>query len=628
VVALAVVGAIAAWRYLPAVDSARTLADRASALAAEMRSMGVEDLDEARVADLTSKLDAMEGDLAPIRELLAGDPLVGLARALPFTGPQVTGADAVVAAATGVLAAGDIGMGVGERFTAIRGQQATGGSGMLPQLVGLLADSTDEIDRMGDHLDAALVALARVPDEVVGPIARARDEIQGPLERYGPLVTELRAADDVLPDILGWREPRRYLVLAQDPAELRPGGGYSGTIGIIAFEGGALTERRFFDVYTLDTKRGLPYVEPPEALRDHLLGDLPWQLADANWAADWPTAAQDALRLYTLESGDEDIDGVIAITTYALDRILRVIGPVEVPEYDTVVRPGQVTMIGLRLTRSSDDPDTNRKEFLNVLATTTLQRLFGMPPEQWMPLVQQMQDVGEERLAMAWFADPDAQALMERIGWDGKVRQDAGDYVYAIDSNVAPTSKYNLVVERRSLLNVELGPEGRAVSTLRLDWQNDAGKEGDPYDFLRTASTSQEGMYGDWLRVLLPADAELLGAAGQAQVPISGAEEITTEAGRASVGNFLLIPPGAASMTYQWTTPGVATLQDDGTWLYRLTIQKQPAHAPEPLTLRVALPEGAEVIAATEGFTVDGGRLAWSSTLTRDLELEIRYRVP
>jgi hypothetical protein len=459
----------------------------------------------------------------------------------------------------------------------------------------------------------------------VGPIAHARQRILEPLERYGPVLEAYRASYEDIPSVLGWGGTKRYLVLAQDPAELRPAGGYTGTVGLVTFQDGALTERRFFDVFDLDARTGLPHVEPPPELGAHLLGDLTWSLADAAWSPDFPTSARDAARLYALESGDTRIDGVIALTTYAVDRLLEVTGPIEVPGYDTVVRPGEVTLTALESTRASGDPDVNRKEFLNVLATTLLDRLLALPADQWQPMLAHLQDVGRERLVMAWFRDPKAQALMDRIGWSGRVRDDPGDYLYAVDANVAPSSKYNLVVQRASTLDVALAADGSATSTLRLDWQNDAGKEGEPYDFLRQASINQKGVYGTWVRVLVPAAATLLDASGQAAAPISGVERVETEAGRTAFGNYLMVRPGTADLTYRWETPGVvATAGEDR--VYRLVIQKQPGMRSEPVTLRLTLPDGATLVDASEGAVVDGQELGYRFDLTEDQVIEVRYR--
>jgi hypothetical protein len=205
------------------------------------------------------------------------------------------------------------------------------------------------------------------------------------------------------------------------------------------------------------------------------------------------------------------------------------------------------------------------------------------------------------------------------------VRDDQGDYLYAVDANVAPSSKYNLVVQRASDLDVAVSADGSATSTLRLDWRNDAAKQGEPYDFLRSASINQKGVYGTWLRVLVPAAATLIDATGQAAAPISGVERIDSEAGRTAFGNYLMVRPGTADLTYRWHTPGVVTTEGDDR-VYRLVIQKQPGMSSEPVTVHLALPDGASLVDASEGAEVAGQELTYRFDLTEDQVIEVRYR--
>jgi hypothetical protein len=618
--------ALAAWRYLPVVDAARSLDGRASALAADLRDLGVGDLDRPTIERLDRELRGLESDLVPIRDALGGDPVVGLLRHAPLAGPQVQAADHLVSAADHLVTAADVGLGIGTELVAVREDASTeDGPGLMPGLVRLVSESTDEVDRMAAELEAAQAALAAIGPDAAGPIAAARARIAEPLERYAPVIAEYQAADDVIPSILGWGEPRRYMILAQDPAELRPSGGYTGSVLFVTFQDGKLVDREFLDVIKLDERKGHPFVEPPPELAAHLVGDGSWLLADAGWSPDFPTSAQDALRLYESESGDPDVDGVISLNTYAVDHLLEVLGPVRVAGYETEVQPGEVTLTGLQQTREFQ-ADGSRKTFLDDLATELLERLFSLPAEQWLPMAQKLEVVGRERQAMAWFKDPDAQALMDRIGWSGRVRQDPGDFVLAVDSNVAPSGKLNLVVDRATTLDVALDPDGTATSSLRLDWRNDAGLEGEPYAFLREASLSPEGIYGVWARVLVPAGAELLEASGTAVLPVSGVERVDSESGRTVFGNYLMIRPGTADLAYRWRTPGVVTTDGDEQ-VYRLTIQKQPGMRSEQVAARIVLPEGATLVGATEGATVDGRTLDYAFDLMQDQVIEVRYRL-
>jgi hypothetical protein len=547
-----------------------------------------------------------------------------LLRHVPVAGTQLQDADHLVRAAEHLVAAGDVGLAVGDELATVRQDAASGeGPGLMPGLVRLVAESTDEVDRMAAALDAAREQLGLIGPDAIGPIANARERIREPLDRYAPLLAEYQAADDVIPGILGWGMPRRYLILAQDPAELRPTGGYIGSVLLVTFADGELTERRFLDVIKLDERTGHPFVEPPPELAAHLLGDGSWLLADAGWSPDFPTSARDAIRLYGIESGDERIDGVISLTTFAVDHLLEVLGPVQVPGTDVVVHPGEVTLTSLRQTREFQ-ADGTRKGFLDDLAAELLDRLFSLPSEQWVPMAQRLETIGRERQVMAWFRDPDAEALMERIGWSGQIRQDAGDYLFAVDSNVAPSGKLNLVVDRSTTLDVAIDDEGSTTSTLRLDWRNDAGLEGQPYEFLRDASLSPDGIYGAWVRVLVPLRAELLEASGTGALPVSGAERVDTEAGRTAFGNYLMIRPGTADLSYRWTTPNVIEAEGDER-VYRLTIQKQPGMRSERVAVHVTVPDGATVVSASTGGTIVGRAVEYAVDLTQDEVIEIRY---
>ncbi len=447
-----------------------------------------------------------------------------------------------------------------------------------------------------------------------------------------PLAAQcLPLLDDYQPvtHILGWGGEKRYLILAEDPAELRPTGGYIGTVGIVGITHGSLSERSFQDVYHLDLQPGVPFVEPPVPLANHLLtGGSSWQLADSNWSPDFPTAAQEALRLYTLESGDSNVDGVVALTTFAIDRLLEVTGPVEVPDYGVTVHAGEVTMTTLALTRGISTPTSARKAFLDELANTVIDRLKSLPASEWPTLLQAFTDIGDQRLMLVWFKDPAAQSLVADRPMGGAVRQDPGDYVYVVEANLAPTSKYDLVVDRRDSLDVTLAPNGDATDSLRLDWMNNAMDPGEPYASIRSYSTSTTGIYGAYVRVLTPGASQLLSASGMALDPVTAAESVAPEVGRNAFGNFLLMAPGPSDLTYQWATQAVATQASNGEWTYTLTVQKQPGLRPMPLSVTVVPPEGATIDSVSAGATAAGGVVTLATTLTEDAQLQVRYRLP
>jgi hypothetical protein len=617
---------VAAWYASPLLRAA-DLRARAQTLVAQASALDIGHIDSATMASLRGQMDALQGDIGWFRMFLAHDPLLQLGSGLDPIRDFTTDAGHLLTAADSLSVAGYLALDIGDEFAQVRERPGTTGQSMLGDLVGLLARSTGRVDHAADLLGAAQQEVFAIGPGAQSDVRGAADLIATSIDRYGPLLAQLRAVDDVLPGIVGWGQPKRYLVLAQDPAELRPTGGYVGTVGIVGFSGGSLTERAFEDVFHFDLRPGVPYVEPPEPLANHLLGAASWQLADSNWSPDYPTAAQDAVRLYELESGDTNVDGVLALTTDAVDRLLELTGPVDVAEYDVRVAAGEVTMTALRLTRGASTPETDRKAFLDDLATAVIEHLYALPPASWGGVLDAFRDLGERRMLLAWFKDPAAQAIVARAPIGGAVHQGSGDYLYVVEANMAPTSKYNLVVDRADSLAVQLTPDGVAASALALAWQNHALDPGEPFTSIREYSTSKQGLYGSYTRVLTPVASSLGYASGQGFDPIDSAESTATEAGRASFENYLLIGPQGANLAYGWTTPNVATLAD-GVWTYSLYVQRQPGLRPHSFSVALTLPAGAQIVGAPQGATVVEGKVTLAAMLDRDLQLQVRYTLP
>ena len=277
---LLVVGgaALAAVRYLPALDQAKALRGdleqlvnwaKAAGLGLDRPTLGLLQRDEAAARDKFTNLS----------DLLAHDPLVGLARILPPTHNAVAGADAVALAGGDLLDAADAGLALADRYVSIKERQAaasasaTPGQGSaLPELVELMATGQAEVDRAVAAVDRAQAALATAPANLPSQIAGIRDVIAQRLADYGPVLRAYADLDGTMPNILGWDSPKRYLVLTQNPAELRPTGGYIGSFGILTFDKGRITERHFQDVFLLDLPWDYPFVTAPPALSRYLLG--------------------------------------------------------------------------------------------------------------------------------------------------------------------------------------------------------------------------------------------------------------------------------------------------------------------------------------------------------------------
>ena len=104
---------------------------------------------------------------------------------------------------------------------------------------------------------------------------------------------ELTAAADqgarLLPPVLGADGPRRYLLVSQNPAELRATGGMIGAYAVLQAEGGRIR------MTAPGSSAGLRPFDPPLRIDPQvrqLWTDLPGRYpADVNLVPDFPTAA-------------------------------------------------------------------------------------------------------------------------------------------------------------------------------------------------------------------------------------------------------------------------------------------------------------------------------------------------
>ncbi len=506
------------------------------------------------------------------------------------------------------------------------GAPVAGEGTAVARLVELMATGRGDIDRIVAAIDRADTALAAAPRDLPGPIAQVRDVLAKRLQDYAPLLRGYAKLDDTLPGILGWDGPKRYLVLTQNPAELRPTGGFIGSFGTITFDRGRITERIFQDVILLDGPSDYPVLAPPPALAKYLLGPTQgWHFGDSNWSPDFPTSAQDAVRLYRNEGGSGPIDGVLGITTYTIDELLAVTGPIMVPTYNVTIAAGETTLKTLQNTRLSTDPEVNRKAFLSAFADRLFGTLLTLPADQWTRVAGHAEAFQAQRLLQAWFADADAQRAGVDLGIDGSIRSDGGDFVYPVDSNVSPVSKLNAVTDREVDVTVRLDDLGNATNELTVRWTNRIDtEEARPYRELPTLERNTT--LGMFFRLYVPERSRLESVMAGTEAPITSAADIADEAGRQVISNYFRIPAGSARLMYRWISPYPAELGDDGIMTYRLTIQKQPGLRPGLLRVRIALPPGAAIVEASPGLRLEAALASVDAPFDQDVVVVIRYR--
>ncbi|MFB9852879.1 DUF4012 domain-containing protein [Micromonospora andamanensis] len=205
--------------------------------------------------------------------------------------------------------------------------------GLVPQegrldLTGLRA-VTDDLVAVHGSVQRTRAELAEVSgDRLVGQVRRALEDLRGEIDRLAAMTSAADRASRLLPPLLGVDGARKYLLVSQNPAELRATGGMFGAYAVIEANKGRVKMGAQGSSASLGH-----FVKPlkiPAEWRA-LWGELPGIYpADVNLSPHFPTAASLYREMYRRHSG-VTVDGVLAVDPVVLSYLLKATGPVRVP---------------------------------------------------------------------------------------------------------------------------------------------------------------------------------------------------------------------------------------------------------------------------------------------------------
>lgn len=455
------------------------------------------------------------------------------------------------------------------------------------------------------------------------------------------------AADglSVYPELMGFRDEKKYLILLQNSAELRPTGGFIGSVALISFADGRLKNLAIQDVYALDGQlKG--HVSPPLPIQN-VLKQEHWYLRDSNWDADFYNAAKQAAWFYEKESGIV-VDGVFGVNMPMIQTLLKVTGPIQMPDYNDEITADNFFEKAVYYIHNDFFPgSTQKKDFLGAVATAILARITDPSATNPVDLLKTVDVALTRKNLLVYFTNDAAQSLADRFQWSGRMRMSEGcqtrgtaecisDYVYVVDANFG-VNKVNYFVNRDEIHSVAFGPAGDIAATLRVIYTNTA----------RTDSPGG-GVYRNYARIYLPADTIVSEIAldgirvptntdGSGIVPY--VEPVADAENLSGVAIVFDTPPGSSreiSIQYQHAR----SLPVGNTMQYDLLHQKQPGLFRTTTKTIFTYPPGWNITGerinalvstlSAEGrqddFVAKSGQLEYNSNLLQDTYLRLTIR--
>lgn len=395
-------------------------------------------------------------------------------------------------------------------------------------------------------------------------IVPAKEEIKTDLETVMDLADFLFFSEG---------EEKIFLILFQNNLELRPGGGFIGSFGILKVRDGQLIDFSVHDTGNFDGR--IPsVVEPPYPMKETLNIDS-WKLRDSNYSPDFFENVKRAEEFYRMGEGKENFDGIVAITTNVLTSFIKVIGPVEIEGFPGTYDTDNV-ILDLEYQVEQGYLKQNiifgeRKSVMGMLGLEILRRVSALPLQKKYELFQVILDDLHKKDIQLFFKDESLQAQVEASHWDG--RMDSGwpdDYLFLVDANLN-SFKSDYFVKRSYSYRIDLSSSvPRAILSVT---------------YRHTAKTRDWFVkdYQTFLRVYVPQGSYLTRVMGAAKDPVYG-----TFLNKKYFGVLVHVPLDTEkTVTFKYDLP--QDLERD--W-YDLKIQKQPGLNNVPMSVSIIKQDG------------------------------------
>jgi hypothetical protein len=359
-------------------------------------------------------------------------------------------------------------------------------------------DALESLEEPLNHVRNALVDLKAVTDASRSPwfinrVDFALDDFDASVDEHLPGIDNALSAIRLAPDLLGADGPRRYLVLFTTPSESRGLGGFIGNYAELTADDGRLTMTRFGRAQQLDRaaqEAGARVHGHDEFLAQYgrfgFDTDGAGQVGDAAFrnlamTPNFPWVGEIAADLYTQTTGRE-VDGTLAMDPYVLAKLVDYAGPVRLTALDELLNGDTTAPYLLRdqYVLGADD-NTRRTDALAELARVTFDSLLNGTLPDPTTLARDFAPLVSERRLLMWTADPEEQALLERVHMAGRIPPLDGADGWAVTVSNGGGNKIDSFLERRASYEPVTDPaSGETTATLRVELTNTAPAEGYP----------------------------------------------------------------------------------------------------------------------------------------------------
>lgn len=504
------------------------------------------------------------------------------------------------------------------------------------------------------NYEQALTALENVKSDTL-PV-----EYQSSFKDYKQLFASifrdfknLASLGDSLQEIFGGEGMRRYLLIFQNPDEIRATGGFMGSFAELDVKDGNIVKFSVPAGGTYDIQGQLSeFVEPPTPL---LLSNKRWEFQDANWFPDFSKSAEKITWFYR-HAGKGSVDGVIAINSSVLTRLLSLMGPLTDTKRNITISDKNAISTIQTIVETGPEKQINKpKQILSDLAPQFIDYFKKIDNSALFPVLVNLKEALDQKEIQAYFPDSDIQNHIRSFGWAGTISPTTKeDYLLVVNSNIQG-QKSDAKIKQAISHQAVIEQDGSIVNNVVISRQH--------------TGTMGEKFYGqpniDYIRLYVPEGSTLIRASGftwpdekafkvpenwtkkdetlsqiekQTSIDENSGTRVVSEFNKTSFGNWVITEPGKTSeIHFSYKLPFKISNEttSSSSWFssspsisaYHLIVQRQSG-SESSFESQIIFPEGfkpvwkdgAEIHLASNGATIAKQDLKRDSTWSFAME--------
>ncbi len=460
----------------------------------------------------------------------------------------------------------------------------------------------DKLKKDVDQVEDGLIVIGqKLPDKTKG-LKDLKREVINTLD----LISKGKSILVHFEKILAKDKESKYLLLFANNMELRPGGGFIGSFGILTVKDLTVEDISIFDVYDADGQL-LTHVEPPYPIRQHL--DQPnWFLRDSAFSSDFYENYTQAKFFLDKELKYSNFSGGILLTTTAIQNLLEAFGTLYLPNFnENITKDNFYIKAQLYSEKNFFPGSTQKKNFLGSISRQILINLDSVSPTK---LFRSLKKSLDEKQMVLYFEDPEIQSSLDNLYWSGKTiiprcvsesQNCIVDYMFPIDANLG-VNKANFFVSRTINTKVNIDKEGRINKIFSLSIKNESPNNIFP-----------GGTYKNYFQLFLPQNSKI-NKITKNDVLVENYDQRETEF--KTIGFLVEIAPQKETeIKVEYQLPQVLTR---GKGIYQLVFQKQTGSKNSDINLEVTLPSNISVINQNFSPLVKDNRITYNTSLSAD----------